>query len=650
MTLSKQLIIITSVLFTILFIGTLALSINSMRDYLTQQLESHAQDTASSLGLSLTPHIKTNDRPIMNSMIDAIFDRGYYLEINLIAIDGTAIVKRHNTKKVENVPAWFVDLIPLQTPLGQTTITDGWKQAAHVYVRSHPGYAYVKLWQNTVEIFGWFVLSFSIAIIGFIMALKYILHPLKKIEHMALAITRREFPILKALPKTRELKRVVVAMNKMSAKVKNMLLEQTDTIKRTQQEAYTDKLTELANRRSFDMELEHIISSTEKSNNVLLLIVRIKNLQKINNEKGFQQGDAIIKNAADVIKTSVAEYTNAFIARIAGGEFGIIITGITFDESKELAEKLATQIPLVSTLQEQSDLCHLGGVCYQGKMNKNDLLAKADLALQISLLQSPNSSVIYEMDKEESSAKQGGQLWAKMLKQGIEEHNFSFVQQPVVSLITNKNHHYEIHSKLLDDEGEQIPAAEFIPMAEKMGMMPKLDKHIVENFIQLLKQKDTAETINYSLNISASSFHDAEFVQWLHQILKDEVEISKQLILETSEYVLSSETETFKQIVNDFQDIGCRFSLDHFGTAYKPFGYLHDLKINFIKVHGSFVRGVAYNDDNRFFIQSLCQIAHGLDIQVIAEFVENEEDLIVLKQLGVDAVQGYYVGQITKFK
>ncbi|MDH5601938.1 MAG: EAL domain-containing protein [Gammaproteobacteria bacterium] len=658
MTLSKQLIIITSILLTILFIGTLMLSINNMREYLAQQLESHAQDTASSLGLSLTPHIKTNDLPIMNSMIDAIFDRGYYLEINLVTIDGKKIIERKNNEKVEGVPAWFVKAIPLQTPQGKTTISNGWKQAAHVYVRSHPGYAYVKLWSNTVETFGWFVLSFSVAITGFIMALKFILQPLKRIENMALSITRREFPTLKTIPKTKELKSVVAAMNKMSAKVKNMLLEQTNTIKRAQEEAYTDKVTGLANRRSFDMQLDHVNTSAEETSNSLLLFVRIKDLQKLNNEKGFQQGDAIIRHVADVINTNIKSYHQAFVARIAGGEFGVIINSISLEDSTELAETIAYQIPLINILRSEIDVCHLGGVCYQGKVDKKELLAKADLALQVSLLKTPNCSIIYGIEKDTSrlnihinpDVNQGAQQWSKMLKQGMEDNKFVFFQQPVISLHTDKIDHYEIHSKLLDEKDELISAMDFIPMAEKMGIMSTLDKHIVETFIEYLKNENTIESIDYSLNISASSFHDADFIAWLYEKLKAEKEIAKQLILETSEYVVHSETEIFKQIVNDFQSLGCRFSLDHFGTAYKPFGYLHDLKINFIKVHGALVRGVAYNKDNRFFIQSLCQIAHGLDIQVIAEFVENEEDLIVLNQLGVDAAQGFYLGKVIKLQ
>lgn len=655
MTLSRQLIIIISLVFAILFVGTLALSINNMRDYLSQQLESHAQDTASSLGLSLTPHLTNNDLPLMNSMVDAIFDRGYYRDIRVIDIDGTPIIERKGQVKIENVPDWFIDSIPLDTPQGLSTISSGWKQAARVTVRSHPGYAYLELWRNTVETFWWFLLSFSAAVISFIIVLKYILLPLKQVEQQALSISRREFPILKIIPKTRELKRVVVAMNKMASKVKAMLSEQIEIIERVQKEAYIDTLTGLANRRSFDLELEHTISAVNEISHAALLFVRIKVLTEINNAQGYQEGDACIRHVAAVITRCLNNYPNAFVARTSGEQFSILLPGVLLENSNELANELAYQIPLGYMLQSQTDVCHIGGAWYMhqketgGQITAEDLLTKADLALQTSLNQSPNASRVFGMNEGASHINYGAQLWAKMLRVGIEQHTFRFFQQPVVSLKTNENLHNEIFSTMLSAEGELVSAMSFIPMAEKMGLMPELDKNIVENFIQQLKQKGLDNSASFSLNISPSSFHDEDFIHWLYQKLQSEAALAKQLVLETSEYVVSANVEHFKKIVSDFQALGCRFSLDHFGTAFSPFGYLHDLKLDYIKIHGGLVRGVSQNKDNRFFIQSLCQIAHGLDIQVIAEFVEKEEDYIALKQLGVDAVQGYYIGQVTEY-
>lgn len=654
MTLSKQLIIIISIVFAILFVGTSTVSINNMRTYLTQQLESHAQDTASSLGLSLAPHFKSNDKALMNSMIDAIFDRGYYHEIELVAIDGTKIIERKSPVVIQNVPGWFVKAIPLKTPKATSTISKGWKQAARVHVSSHPGYAYLELWNNTIETFGWFLLSFSAAIVSFIMVLRYILLPLKLVEQQAISITQREFPILKIIPKTRELKRVVVAMNKMSKKIKSILTEQTNTIERIQKEAYADKLTGLANRRSFDMELEYTINAVNEIEQAALLFVRVKGLLEINNDKGYQEGDAVIVAVAEVIKRCLKPYRHAFIARSSGEQFGIILKGTMLEASNEIANEIAYQIPLANTTQAYTDLCHIGGAWYEQKdkqISIKDLLTKADMALRSNMNDAPNSSRVLALSEESttSSMNFGAQQWAQTLREGIKQQRFRFFQQPIISLTTEKKLHNEVFTKMLSEQGELVTGMNFIPMAEKMGLMPELDKNIVDNFITQLQDKKSYSEQSFSLNISPSSFHSVEFVEWLKQKLSEEPEIAKQLILETSEYVVSSQIEHFKKIVNDFRALGCRFALDHFGTAFTPFGYLHDLKLDYIKIYGGLVSGVSKNKDNRFFIQSLCQIAHGLDIEVIGEFVEKEEDYIVLKELGVDAVQGYYIGKVTEY-
>lgn len=655
MTLSKQLIIIISIVFAILFIGTLTMSINNMRAYLTQQLESHAQDTASSLGLSLTPHVKSNDVALMNSMIDAIFDRGYYQHIKLVDIKGKKIIERTSPVVIENVPAWFIQSIPLKTPEAVSTISSGWKQAARVHVSSHPGYAYFELWNNAVETFGWFLLSFTGAIISFIIVLKYILLPLKLVEQQAIAITRREFPILKIIPKTRELKRVVVAMNKMSHKIKSILTRQTHTIERIQKEAYIDKLTGVANRRSFDLQLDHMMHAVDEFSRAALLFVRIKGLMDINIEKGYQEGDAVIVGVAEVIKRCLEKYPHAFVARTSGEQFAILLPNESLARCNEIAKELAYQIPLGDILNDKTDVCHIGGAWYHhtneedGKTSVKDLLVKADLALRTSMNQAPNSSYVLAMDETQSELNIGAQLWAKALREVIQQQQFHFFQQPIMSLKTDKKLHSEIFTKILSDDGELMSGMHFIPMAEKMGLMPNLDRSIVENFIEQFKEKAEAQLSSYALNISPSSFHDDEFVAWLYEKLQSEPDIAPHLILETSEYVVSSNTEHFKKIVHDFHALGCRFSLDHFGTAFTPFGYLHDLKLDYIKIYGGLVSGVCENKDNRFFIQSLCQIAHGLDIEVIAEFVEKEKDYIVLKELGVNAVQGYYIGQLTEY-
>lgn len=645
MSLSRQLIIIITLLFIVLFIGTLAVSTHNTRGYLAHQLESHAQDTASSLGLSLTPHMANNDLPTMTSMVDAIFDRGYYRDIRIIAIDGTPIIERVLNVTVKDVPAWFVDMLPLETPEGLSTITHNWKQVARVQVRSHPGYAYLDLWRNTVDTFWWFLFSFAVGVVTFVMVLRVILKPLSQVENQALAISRREFPIMHKLPWTRELRRVVIAMNRMSFKVKGMLSEQTDMIERIRKEVYVDPLTGLANRRSFDMQLEHLVKAADDIHQGAVLFIGLKDLAEVNTTRGYQQGDELLKETADAIRRCTAPLGQVFVARISGGEFGVLLPGAHIETVNELAKELAYQIPLIEEQFTEQGTCHIGGAWYSGKIQGDCLLAKADMALRASLQQGPNAWQVYGMDEQAATVVHGAQSWAKILQNSIDLHKYVFSRQPVINIADGHRLHYEVYTRLMGDDGELISAAVFMPTAERLGLMPKLDRYILENLLCKLATNDENGTGSYSINLSPSSVHDPAFMDWAYARLAAVPALAGRIILETPEYAAIADTQAFKAIVSRFHGLGCRVSLDHFGTAFAPFGYLHDLKLDFIKIHGGLVRGVSENKDNRFFIQSLCQIAHGLDVQVLGEFVENEADWQQLRELGLDGAQGYHFGQ-----
>lgn len=645
MPLSRQLIIIILLLFIMVFMGTLGVSISNTRDYLSRQLESHAQDTASSLGLSLTPHLEKNDLPIMTSMVDAIFDRGYYREIKIIAINGTPIIERVLNVSIEGVPSWFVELIPLQTPEGLSTISIQWNQAAKVHVYSHPGYAYLDLWRNTIETFWWFLLSFVIGTGVFIFLLRIILTPLSQVEEQALAITRREFPVMKDLPWTRELRRVVMAMNKMSVKVKSMISEQIETIERVRKEAYIDELTGLANRRSFDMQLGHIVKTVDEITQGAVFLVRLNDLAEINNTQGYLAGDDFVKDAANAIRHCTLNIPHAFVARIAGEEFGILLPGIEFDTAKELAKEMAYQIPLIKKETPTEGICHIGSAWYSGKTDGKTLLAKADMALR-SVIHQPNAWQVQRVDEVMPEPVHGAQDWGQILQNSIDKHLFSFYRQPVQALADNQRLHYEIFTRLVGPEGNEISAMTFMPMAERLSLMPKLDRYILTTLIEQLKDSAKTGTDSFAINLSPSSLRDPSFMDWLYASLAEIPEIAGKIILETTEHAAISDVTAFKSLVNRLHALGCRFSLDHFGNTFAPFGYLHDLKLDIIKIHGGLVRGVAENKDNRFFIQSLNQIAHGLDIQVIGEFVETEADEKELKEIGLDGGQGYYVGEL----
>ncbi|MEJ2443039.1 MAG: LapD/MoxY N-terminal periplasmic domain-containing protein [Exilibacterium sp.] len=194
MTLFRQLVIALTVLFTCLLAGNLFVSVYNARSYFYEQMQAHAEDTATFLGFTISRAAQQKDVAMLNSMIDVIFDRGYYRRIAYLDLKGEAVVERERPIQIENVPSWFVSSVELPAPLGRAEVVSGWLQVGELVVEGHPGYAYRDLWRVLKEQLWLFAVSvgLSCALAG--LGLRYLLRPLRKLETQAAAICRRTSP------------------------------------------------------------------------------------------------------------------------------------------------------------------------------------------------------------------------------------------------------------------------------------------------------------------------------------------------------------------------------------------------------------------------------------------------------------------------
>ena len=222
MTLYKQIVIVIILLSTLMFAGTVVVNVHNARDYLAAQLESHAQDTATSLGLSLSPQMANNDTSTMISMVDAIFDKRYYEEVSLCRIDGELIWSWQMDVKLDSVPNWRIRWVSLDAPEAKAIIMSGWYPAGEVYVKSHSGFDYQSLWQAIIKMLWWFSVLTIVLIMLAGMAVRVLLIPLVRLEAQAIAVSERRFDEIDKMPRTRELRHVIRAMNFMTGKVKQM--------------------------------------------------------------------------------------------------------------------------------------------------------------------------------------------------------------------------------------------------------------------------------------------------------------------------------------------------------------------------------------------------------------------------------------------
>ncbi len=645
MTLYRQLVIFTLVLFFLLFVGTWLITLDSTRTFLQDQLESHAQDTATSLGVSISQYSIDNDLPAIESLINAVFDRGYYRIIRYSDIHGNILIDRSLEVAIDNVPQWFIRLVSLKTPEAAANVMAGWQQAGTIYVKSHPGYAYKTLWENVVRMTLLFlVCGIAVLIVGGIV-LRLLLKPLVSVELQADALCRKEYEIQENLPRTKELRRVVQAMNRMTEKVREMFAEQVAIAEGLRNYAYSDALTGLGNRRYFTGQINARLNQRDQTVRGLLLLVQINDLHGLNQQKGIPAGDELLQRVGTMLQESTKEYAGVALARLTGGDFGIYVPDGSAWDAESIAAAVSTRISglAVEKLALSENIGHVGGIIFETSTSLERLLSEADLALRAAQLSGPNKWQVLTVSPEAGRMPLGRQQWKETLERALSERKITLVAQPVVNTY-DRNHviHQEVFCRIIQDDGNLLDAGLFMPFAERLQLVSYLDRIVLEEVLHL---DGTAGSIDrVAVNVSPTSMVNDSFRSWLVHVIKNLPEKAARINFEFAEFGAVQHLELIKEFRTVVHRYGHLVGLDHYGQSFSHLGYLKSLRPDYVKIDKAYTDELKnVEGDSRFFIGSLCSVAHSLDITVIAEGVETEEQWQLLKELKLDAIQGYII-------
>ncbi|MCW8931218.1 MAG: EAL domain-containing protein [Gammaproteobacteria bacterium] len=643
MTLFKQIIIMIGVIFMTLFISTFFVSTENIRDYLNEQLSSHAQDAATSLGIALTSEISESDIATLETYTNAMFDSGYYKEIIIKDIDNKILFEKNRPLLIDNVPSWFVSLFPLEAPFQEATVESGWQTVGIIRIQSYPGFAYEKLWKNTLNTLGVYILVMFAILVITAFALSFLLKPLIAIREQANAICNREFPIINIKPKTIEFRQVVIALNKMSHKLQSIFSEQAKMTEDLQKQAFQDEVTGLSNRSIFIKQLKYFCQSENEIGRGCLIITQINDLVQVNKQYGHLKGNDLLIELAKLLQDLSDKYPNALVARLSGSEFALLIKSINPDFIPELGEQL--QEALLSISQkldfEDTDIAHIGIVTTHSNQEMGNLLSEADMALRLAQQKGINAYHLYDNQQSKDFQAHGSEEWNKIIIEAIEKDWFQLYFQKTVNA-ENKTIFQEILLRLNHQE-QLISAGIFIPMAEHLQITRFIDRWVIKNIIERIQSG--VDSI-YCINLSRDTLQDASFPVWLREQIKElSTKHQGQLVIEVPEYNVIKALAEYKNLLMIMEPFSCQFSIDHFGVGFASMSYLKDLKVNFIKVHGSYASNIQDNNDIINFMRQIINTAHNLDIKIIAEGIEEEKDLEILKNMKLDFYQGYFIGK-----
>ena len=643
MSLFKQLLLAICLFLVIAFTGSFMVSLESSRTQYVNQLRSHAQDAATALALSLTPNI--DDPAMVELLVSSIFDSGYYASIRVVDLKtDQTIVERTGIPAVTNVPDWFVKLIGLEPAGGDALVSRGWEQAARVEVVSHPMFAVAKLWQSALGSLGWLLICGAVSAVLGALLLRRQLRPLDYMVKQSHAIARREFLSLPDLPRTPELRRVVQAMNQMVEKLKALFQEQAERSEKLRTESYQDNLTGLANRRYFEIQLNNRVSNPEQASSGYLLLLRVKDLAGLNQRLGGQRTDELLKAVGEQLSRECAKYpeTQNLVTRIRGGEFAVLAPGLVREEALQLAQNLdaalsslhatgATDVPAVASI---------GLAPFAHGDSPQAVLSLGDQALAQAEGQGEQNWACIDQSLT-ADVGDDHHAWHRLLDQALNQRRFELFFQPVVAAEdTQLVLHYKVLSRLLDEQGQTIPAGRFLPWLERFGWTARLDRLMLERVLEQMKEHEDS----LALNLSSATLADPQALNKVFEILRTHSNLGPRLTLEIGEEQLP-EQAVLEQLTRRLRELGFSLSLQRFGGRFSMIGNLARLGLAYLKIDGSYIRAIDQESDKRLFIEAIQRAAHSIDLPLIAERVETEGELSVIREMGLYGVQGQLFGE-----
>lgn len=643
MTLTRQLLLSGMFLLLSIFSGMLYYVIDNTQTFVDHQLGKHAKDTATSLGLSLSLAMEGNeiDIPTANRIVDAVWDSGYYKKIMVVNLKGKAEIERQLEIQVYQVPNWFINYIEVRTKEERAKIQSGWLQQGEVIVQSNPGFAYQQLWTTFIDALQWFVITAVIAAVlgGFLLFI--ILKPLRAVTRQATAICNQQF-VEESLPWTIDLRQVVEAMNNMSRRLKRLFEEQAKTTEELREQAFKSPVTKLANRRYFDIHFDHLLQEKEHSHTGVALLIEVNQFKAYNDKYGYESGDELLKQVARQIEASLSSFENVLIAHLGGASFAVILQDKVIDVGIEIAHSLSKTFSEFKQkdVAREDDIAHIGLTVFNTNQTKRDILSQLDMALRQAQNVGPNA--IHAIKIIDDKQVRGAQDWSKIFDEVVKNNKIKLHFQKL-KMRQGTSDLYETLMRVELDKDNIISAGMFMPMAERLNRITELDKCMINLLFEKIENAKISP--RYYVNISPSSVDDVDFVKWLIEKIKALGKKANSVIIELPEYGVVHRIDKIRALFLQVSQLGSKTSIDHYGKNFSSFAYLNNLRLDYLKIDGSFVRNIHESDDNQFFIRSLVDIARSLDILVIAETVETDQEYDMLEQLKVDGMQGYYIAK-----
>lgn len=410
-------------------------------------------------------------------------------------------------------------------------------------------------------------------------------------------------------------------------------------------QAEHDPLTDLLNRRGLNRVLAaHMERETPRG---AVMLLDLDHFKTVNDLHGHRVGDQVLQSVAAVLTDTVRDHDT--VARLGGDEFAVLLPDADAARARAAAGRL------VDAISAEAQLAALGGghgvpasvgvaMLDASMTTPEEALTAADLAMYDAKDAGRGRFAFYDSHTGAPSATRDRLVWVERVRAALNERRLELSAQPIRHTRTGVVSHYELLLRLVEPDGTTILPGQFLPIAEQFGLIEEIDLYVARAAIELLREHDQPH-VAFHANLSGRSMGSPELLTLIGAELERTGVDPRRLIFEITETAAVTNLEEARRFAEQLAALGCRLALDDFGAGFGSFVYLKQLPFDVIKIDGEFVRHCAGSATDRVILESLLHAARGLDKITVAEFVEDAETETLLRELGVDYVQGYFVGR-----
>ena len=413
-----------------------------------------------------------------------------------------------------------------------------------------------------------------------------------------------------------------------------------------------DPLTGLDNIRAFEAAVSRSLAQARSSaDEHVLCVCAVEEMQAINHTYGPATGDALLRSVADLLRDEVG--TGATIGRLRGDKFAILFHSTGLDDARNVAERLLHRVT-DHTLQVGGEMLTVSISIGLSPVKPEhtsvlSLIHGAEHACKLARTEGSNHIRTFHAGDEQLDDVRANMRWAMKLKQALREDALVLYAQPIVACAAEPGpaSRFEVLVRMLDD-GKIVSPGMFLPAIEKHGLATELDRWVLDHtlsYLAGLPDSVRANAERISINLSGHSLGSRKFRDYAIARVREGGVAASMVCFEITETAAVVHLDHAMEFIHALKDLGVSFALDDFGSGVSSFGYLRSLPVDCLKVDGQFVRHIDASALDRGIVTAINQIAHVMGMETVAEFVENEQTVVELRNIGVDYLQGYHLGR-----